>query len=332
MATELYTPNFKRWDQTSPLQPNVEISEGIRPAEKLAPAAYLNLVRYDNWFKDFFVIQAGKIVALDSAGHVVPSGLALQAALYQTAFEDNANADTVGACKTAARAVAGLDLYNATDLSSGVLNFAGVLVTPGEAVVESFFTMGNPAVNLSAALDATAFADGDSLTQVNVISKPIGIAPYNYWKWAGGDGSNPTQYTFHNFNQQHAVAVLADYYIEMPVVLDTNYALAPLTGIAAAIYSAGSPFTPGCFVKADLHSNFVMADPANDSYFDIIGQVWKVDTTFPKDYLDRVRTAYTQLTALDRTPGSATGGLPDNIFFANGSAQEGVVRINLIGH
>ena len=129
---------------------------------------------------------------------------------------------------------------------------------------------------------------------------------------------------------QHAVAVLADYYIEMPVVLDTNYALAPLTGIAAAIYTSGAPFTPGCFVKSDLHSNFVIADVTSTNFSEVIGQVWKVDTNWPKDYLDRVRTAYTQLSALDRTPGSATGGLPDNIFFANGSAQEGTVRINLI--
>ena len=330
MTTELYTPSFKRWDQTSPLQPNVEISEGVRPAEKLAPAAYLNLVRYDAWFKNWFVIQAGKIVALDSANNVVPAGLKLQAVAYKAAFETNSNTETITGCKTIARAVTGLDLYTVNDVQNGVKNFAGIAAAAGEPVVESFFTVGSPAGNLVSATGGTAFGDSDVITQVNFISDAIGIAPYNFWVWAGGDGFNPTQYNLHNFNMQHAVAVLADYYIEMPVVLNTNYALAPLTGIAAAIYSSGSPFTPGCFVKADMNSNFVIADPAADTIAAIIGQVWKVDTDWPKDYLDRVRTAYTQLSALDRTPGSATGGLPDNIFFANGSAQEGVVRINLI--
>jgi hypothetical protein len=63
---------------------------------------------------------------------------------------------------------------------------------------------------------------------------------------------------------------------------------------------------------------------------DIIGQAWKIDTAFPKDYLDRVRTAYKGLGDLDKMPGSANEGMPDNISYAGGDAASGVVRINLI--
>lgn len=324
-----YTPNFKPWPHTSPVQPNVIISEGTRPAQEFKPAAYLALSRFDRWYENWFVIQAGKVVALDSQGRVVPAGLAIQLALYKAAFEnDTGNPTTVGARRANARAVAGLTKYTTNDVQHGVKNFAGLSVAADQPVVESFFSFNN--TNLVALADNTSFGNSDVLTVVNPISRAIGIAPYNYYVWAGGDGSNPAQYDYHNYNLQHQVAVLCDAYIELPVVKDTNYASAPLTGIAAAIYSTGNPFRPGDFVKADINSNMVKADPASDSFFDVIGQVLAVDTDWPKDYLDRVRTAYTQLTTLDRTPGSATNGLPDNIFFAGGSAAEGVVRINLI--
>lgn len=328
-----YQAVYKKWDRVSPSQPNVEVSDSIRPAVEFAPADYLSLVRFDKWYEDWFVIQAGKIVALDINNRVVPAGLALQAAAYKTAFENNSiTPETVGACRAAARAVVGLTKYTANDVAEGVKNFAGLLVQEGEPVVESFFAVGS--TNLIAVPNNTSFGDDDTLVVLNSISKPVGVAPYNYWRWVGGDGTNPTQYRRHNYNLQHQVAILCDYFIELPVVKDTNYAAAPLTGIAAAIYTTGNPFTPGCFVKTDFNSNFVKADPAADSFFDIIGQVLSVDKEWPKDYLERVRTAFDPtapgMSKLDASPGSATGGLPDNIFLANGSAAEGVVRINLL--
>lgn len=328
-----YLANHKKWDHTSPLQPNIEYSESVRPAGEFKPAEYLALARFDKWFEDWFVIQAGKVIAMDVAGRVVPAGLALQAAAYKAAFENNANTpETIAGCKAAARAVSGLTLYGTADVQAGVKNFAGQLVTAGEPVVESFFSFGG--TNLALVSGSTAFTDSDVLTLVNPVSKPVGVAMYNYWRWAGGDGSNPTQYRYHNYNLQHQVAILCDYVIELPVVKDTDYANAPLSGIAAAIFTDGDPFVPGCFVKVNMDSNVVKADPAVDSFFDVVGQVLTVDTNWPKDYLDRVRTAYGPdvqgMSALDRTPGSATGGLPDNIYFAGGTAAQGVVRINLL--
>lgn len=328
-----YQANHKKWDHTSPLQPNIEISESVRPAYEFKPAAYLALSRFDKWYENYFVIQAGKVVALDSDNKVVPAGLAAQAAAYKTAFELDTNTETITGCKTIARAVTGLTLYTATDVAAGVKNANGDAAAAGEPVVESFFKVTGGS-NLSGLAGATVFGDSDTLTYETSISKPVGVAPYNYWRWAGGDGFNPTSYDYHNYNLQHQVAILCDYFIELPVLLDTDYASAPLTGIAAAIYTSGTPFTPGCFVKCDMDSNMVIANPSSDTMADIIGQVLAVDTDWPKDYLDRVRTAYasavTGMDTLDRTPGSATGGLPDNIYLAGGSAAKGVVRINLL--
>jgi len=326
-----YTAKHKLWDHTSPVQPNVEISEGTRPAEAFKPAAYLAVERFDKWYENWFVMQAGKVAALDSTGRVVPAGLAAQAAAYQTAFQNNANTpETIAGCKAVARAVSGLTLYTANDVAQGVKNFAGAAAAAGEPVVESFFTFGGN--SLSGMSDATAFADSDVLVQANVISKPIGILASNVWVWAGGDGFNPTQYNYHNYNLQHQIAVLCDYYIELPVVLDTNYANAVLPGMAAAVYSAGSPFTPGCFVKVGMDSNMVPAT-TSDAWYDIVGQVLAVDTNWPKDYMDRVRTAWPNLGTipkLNQSPGSATNGMPDTINLSAGTQAEGTVRINLI--
>jgi hypothetical protein len=328
-----YNANHKVWDRTSMVQPNIEISEGDRPAEEFKPAAYLKVIRYDKWYENWFVAQAGKIVALDSVGKVVPAGLAAQATAYKTAFETNTNTETITGCKTVARAVSGLDLYTADDVAQGTKNYAGNTVAAGEPVVESFFIITGGTTNLANAAGATAFGDSDTLTLVNAISNPVGITPYNIWQWAGGDGFNPTQYKFHNYNLQHQVAVLCDHYCEVPVVLDTHYSGASFPGIAAAIYTSGAPFTPGCFLKCGMDSNYYMADLANDKWYDIIGQVLAVDTNWPKDYLDRVRTAWPNLGTnpkLNQTPGAATGGLPDSINLSGGSAAEGVIRFNIL--
>lgn len=50
------------------------------------------------------------------------------------------------------------------------------------------------------------------------VSKPIGVAPYAYKQWAGGDGSNPALFNKHNYNMQHMVAVLCDYVLTLPLV------------------------------------------------------------------------------------------------------------------
>ena len=98
-----YVANHKKWDHVGNLTPNIEISEGIRPSEELKPASYLKLVRFDKYLEDYYVVSAGKVVALDSNGDVVPAGLALQAAAYSGAY---AGGD-LGTCIAAGRAAPG---------------------------------------------------------------------------------------------------------------------------------------------------------------------------------------------------------------------------------
>ena len=343
-----YTSNHKTWDHVGNLTPNVEISEGIRPAEELKPAGYLKLVRFDKYSEDYYVVSAGKVVALDSNGDVVPAGLALQAAAYKAAWDGAGGIQSVNRAAGLA-AVLALDgytaggaLYDTADLdpvASGVpvqtdtgndvpvTDFAGLGLAA--LMVENFFTaQGDSEVKRIIDFDAAdmAAADNDIAADVITVSAPIGIAPYNFFRWAGGDGFNPSQYTHHNYNRQHQVAVLCDYYIELPRIDDKSLIKFPQL---SCVFDSGLTLTPGTFLTFDASSDMIEW-AGTESFDDIIGQVWKIDSGFPKDYLDRVRTAYEGLGDLDKMPGSASSGLPDNISYAGGTAVKGVVRLNLI--
>jgi hypothetical protein len=104
----------------------------------------------------------------------------------------------------------------------------------------------------------------------------------------------------------------------------------------------------GDFLKVGTESNWVRADPATDNFADIMGQVLGFET-YPKDYLEYVRTAYdpairtdasggmanaaltgasTGAGQLDQMPGSATGGMSDLVTYAG--AANLVAIVNLI--
>jgi hypothetical protein len=337
-----YAANHKGWDHVGNLTPNVEISEGIRPAEELKPAGYLKLVRFDKFSEDYYVVSAGKVVALDSNGDVVPAGLALQAAQYKTTWD--ATNGNLGANRTAARAAVvntsnlpgvtvGAAVYDAADVSPiasavAVKTATGNAVALGQQIVENFFTVVTDG-GTKRVCDLITEDEDDSdsnLTQVLFVSKPIGIAPYNYFRGAGGDGFNPSEYTHHNYNRQHQVAVLCDYYIELPIVADKTFIKFPQL---SCLHDPNDVLLPGDFLVVDASSDMVEW-AGSESFSDVIGQVWKIDTGYPKDYLDRVRTAYSGMGALDKMPGTANAGLPDQISYSGGDGTLGMCRINLI--
>ncbi|MHA2067230.1 MAG: hypothetical protein ACXABY_22915, partial [Candidatus Thorarchaeota archaeon] len=380
----------------------------------------------------------------DRSGRVVPAGL-------KTAF-----AVTSGDVLT----------YAAADVTELTVD-----LTTGVAVAAAG---GYDRAALSAALIARGLLDAGENAE-DFISFPVGVAPYNYLSWAGGDGFNPALQKQTNYNMQHRVAILCKYVVEMPLVpashsgidlaaaaaitdtaisdwtdadtdggwysstslaATTRYAndvtagddvvglnlpvmdlakdtvLCPIVvptgftrevasigeiaqagdyfidydvgmflifetdGNAAAVASGNVTFyhyedlpstvsayacalgdlKPGDFVRANADSNFVKAqviidtdvevvtseDPETSLSSDelagllnlcskrqdeIIGQVLDSDL-HPKDYLERVRTAYPQLGTLDQMPGSASAGLPAQLTYAGGSNK--MIRILLL--
>lgn len=305
---------FKTWDDWGHISPNFEYSEGIRPTGQFMPAPYLPSIRFNVYFEEYFVLSGGKVVAFDSNGDVVPAGLRKQAANYLAAFDAGGGAGGTGAAD--AEAVSDLTRYTATDVARGINNAAGDPVTDGEAVVESFFDL-----------------TGNSGVQQVFISNPIGISMYNYWAHPGGDGTNPAQYNTYNFNLQHRVAFVTDYVLQLPAVEDqATYDAAPFAGMGAVL-SADGTLSPGMLVTYDEYSNMIPTGAGDAGYeqgaidgAEILGQILEVDTTFPKDLLEKVRTRHTELGELEKMPGTATEGKPDQLTYSGGY---GLVTINL---
>lgn len=328
---------FKRNDQfVGTTTPRVELSEGIRPAQLWQVAAYLPLIRYDRKVNDWKVISTGKILAIDSSNFLVPAGI----------VKDIARAKSLTTAAWTTENKAGYTyLYTANDVANGVLNSLGATAVAGDPVVMSFFT------------GATGSALG---TENRTVGKPVGIAPYDFWRQNGaGYAQNPMSYTYDNYNLQAGVGILTRGFIELPVVANTSAVV--LTGMT--VYTGASP-KPGDLVTFDAESNFVTltalaastfdadteTDPSdaeikaesdrigtyiNDTFGAVLGRILFVDTTFPKDYLDYVRTwvpNINSVTALDKAPGTATLGLPDNVTYAGVSvvANAKVVRINVL--
>lgn len=282
------------------MTPDNKLSEGIDSVGVHQPAPFLPILRHNTRIGIDTVISSQTPVAhcttKDGHQYLVPAGLALDIEAYIT-DGDASNAVTK---------------YSKEDVRKGILNAKSEKVTDGEAVVASLF---------------------DADTQEVFVSAFCGIANYDIFRHQGGDGMNPATTRYRNFNPQPVVSYNMDYAYEYAMVKDqSEYDAAPLEGIAAFI---GPKAMAGQFITYDANSNFVLAsedftygevDPTR-----IIGQVSKVvvlhdpdtgDVKRKYEQLDRVHPYYDYSvntgTGLNNVAGSATGGLPEKVFYANG--------------
>jgi hypothetical protein len=194
-----YTGNFKTWDHLGNIMPNVEHSEGERPAGEFKPAAWLPVKFFDKYFEDWIVVTPGKVLCFDNDGKVVP-------AQYATSGNNI--------------------VYTANDVAQGVID-----VRTGVALLTA--NIGTFAVSTVANFMGRT---GEAMA----CSKPVGVAPYAYKQWAGGDGSNPTQLRLHNYNMQSQVAILCDYVLTLPLVPNSVSAEVVTWGAPSANVSTGS--------------------------------------------------------------------------------------------
>lgn len=188
MAFNMYVGNKKRWDHQGTVTPNLEYCESHRPHGEFKPAAWLPVVRFDKHFEEWFVISTGKVVAFDREGRVVPAGL-------KKVF----NVATGGTVLT----------YAQDDVDEGVTD----LTTGAAVTAATSYTVDQ----VTDALRARGLIAAGEYAK-DFISDPVGVAPYNMWKWAGGDGHNPRELIKHGVQLQHQVAVLCDWVIEVPLV------------------------------------------------------------------------------------------------------------------
>ena len=206
----------------------------------------------------------------------------------------------------------GIVKYTQVDVDNGVRNAKGELVTVGESVTASFADAGI------------------------TVGPHIGVAPYDYFRHAGGDNLTPTKTTYINFNPQPVIAVLRDYHMQYPVVADVaTVRAAALKGISAVV-AKKADIQFGGFVTYDAESNFVI--DAAPSFANTIGQitglrVYKDDTTGKvvgnHNLLDRViaPNAATQ-SVLNQVANASNEGMGSFITYSGGWAVAEIGLIN----
>lgn len=188
MAFNQYVPNRKTWDHQGSITPNFELSESIRPWGEFKPAAWLPVGRFDKQFEEYFVVSAGKVVAFDREGRLVPAGL-------KKVFD----VATGGTVLT----------YTATDVTEGVID----LTTGATVASATSYTVDQ----VTTALRERGLIGPGEFAK-HFISDPVGAAPFNYYKWCGGDGDNPRDLIRHNVAFQKVCSILCDYVVEVPLV------------------------------------------------------------------------------------------------------------------
>lgn len=103
-------------------------------------------------------------------------------------------------------------------------------------------------------------------------------------------------------------------------------------------------FTPTAIGDTSLADESANIAKAIKEQEDVLGHITAVDYKFPKQMLDKVRSAYDdrlygpiinpetgepEFSGLDKLPGSANGGVPHMIHYAGGDTKTGIVRFHL---
>ena len=286
------------------MTPNIFKSEGLAP-DIHKPAPYLPLLRYDSKMQNWKVISAGKAVAKDSLGYLIPAGLGYQFRLALAA----AGVYNFGSSTTT------LTRYTQYDVDNGVTNALGEDVVLGEPVIWSWFATNSiyvhgATMNLNTATVAASISAG----------LPLGMLQYDAIQNDGtGLGGTPFELAYTNYKPQDGVAILTSYYVELPVLADyTAYDAMPFKHTAAAI----GTFTNATHgVQVDWNSNYIPWVKGTGAVDDLVGKVvkYETNTAYPKNLLDKVLTYpknQSNWDATDKVAGSETGGLPEMATYA----------------
>jgi hypothetical protein len=168
--------------------PNVEYSHSERPHFESFSAPWLPTLRYEYEIEAYITISAGQVVGVDGHGHLVPAGL-------RKAW-NKATGTTILT-------------YTTTDVTESVVDLTtGELVTGATSYTEAQVTQ---------ALKERGLIRADQRA-MDFVSKPIGIASYNYWKASGEDWWDPSKLYQHNFRPQALCAITCDYVATYPLV------------------------------------------------------------------------------------------------------------------
>jgi len=248
-----YSATFKPYDHVGNIVPDIEHSEGERPAGDFWPAAWLPVKFYDKHYENWMTIMPGKILALDPDGRLMPAQYGLTSATVT---------------------------YTQNDIDAGVIDIAtGAAVTTAKTVTLSNLT-GEKDPTWTAANAGVGAVTSGFMGRFGVafddstVKYPVGVCPYPMIQWAGDgstldDGFNPVAYRQTNYNMQHRAALLCDYVIKLPLIPGqvTSEALPTTwTGSAVPFTGAGGWRTRTWIQATDRYNSSTGTFPCLDTY------------------------------------------------------------------
>lgn len=301
MAYNQYGVSDKAWDHQGNLEPNVEFSEGVRPAGEFKVAPWLPTAnaQWDKKFELWKILAAGKIVAMSADGFVVPAGLAVT-------WRDAADGDVILQ-------------YTGSDITRGVISLVtGALVASTDTAVNSGngWTKGH----VTTALRSRSLLATD-LSADHFISAPVGVAPYAYLKQQNTSTSklkhlrNPASNVEHNFVMQSNVAILCDYVLELPWVPE---GLTTVAGNVLGTVTAATSTQSGLwFVQA---TNTTVLPVAQDSE--------RLPWTFGSDSVSLFATRVNNVRSIRSTGHFMVDADMNRLYFYHGGASTAAVSSN----
>lgn len=371
-------PRYKQFHRVTP---NFEHKEGLRHGPFL-PAPYLPGIRLDEVFHDWYVIAAGSPVVLLDDGFIVPAGMKKLIAAGATGVGPQySQADVVSGVRNASGAAVAageyvIDSILAEGLGAGrVIGVASYDVfrqlnsdphNPGSYEQHNYNRQNGVAVLTSYVLEfpieplkrtevemKVTAADGQTtldLGHENVLEHHIAVTvnkdrlvDFTLNAGAGADG----------VDQLAHPALSAGDEVVVKYIYEEDFYQAPFAGLQ----TVRGDVKVSDLITFDENSKFVKfsastideADAATikaaiEEREDILGHVTAVDYKFPKQMLDKVKSAYDErlyspiinpetgekeFSGLDKTQGSATDGVPHMIQYAGGDLKTGIVRFHL---
>lgn len=177
-----YSATHKSWDHVGNFIPDVELSEGIRPAGEFKPAAWLPVQFFEKNMENWIVAMPGKVLAFDNDGRLVPAQYGLSGATITYTTNDVA-AGTI-------------------DVRTGATLLVGNIGTFNVSAATSYMGRGYAALAVSKPIGVAPY-------------------PILAWAGDGSandTGYNPAYLKQHNYIMQQGAAILCDYVLQLPLV------------------------------------------------------------------------------------------------------------------
>jgi len=318
----------------SDIRPNIEVSDGIRPALPMIPLKYLPVKYQDTTTEQWVVIPKGRIVSGITAANSVaePYSLHLDLTEYnESGLAESGNIQTGITSQVDNSTAVVLDADNSyygisrniialmAPANGGTTFEVAYVANDATAVVPSVINPG------SAVVAAEAYTLPANM--------PIGVAMYDVYQDIRGANLN--------YELWKNYGILSEQYIRLPFV--DVYELEALGIVSANTFtdcSTGAPAAKseakagyqavelyysfltfdssvtghglsGMKLKSDIYGNFM---PQGNSLTQAVntqtvGRLLAIDTRHPKDLLDTVDTYYDQ-----KMTGTKTAGIPKNLY------------------